>query len=116
MWRAVSAFVTIATSLVAALAADGAAAYERIQSFRSEITIRTDGWVDVHETIAVIAEGYEIRRGIYRDFPPTIRTATAAVSGSPSRLRRYAATASLSPIIPSVLPTACAPISAGRMC
>lgn len=69
VWRAVTAFVAIFIGIAAALAASGAAGDERILSFRSDITVRTDGWVDVHETIFVVAEGYQIKRGIYRDFP-----------------------------------------------
>ena len=42
---------------------------ERILSYHSEITILEDGSLDVTETIQVRAEGQNIRRGIYRDFP-----------------------------------------------
>jgi len=69
MWRALAPLIVIAIGIAAVFAPRGATAYERIQSFHSEITIRADGWVDVHETISVIAEGYEIKHGIYRDFP-----------------------------------------------
>lgn len=40
---------------------------ERILSFDSEILVKTDGWIEVTETIRVRAEGNRIRRGIYRD-------------------------------------------------
>lgn len=46
-----------------------ATAREAITSFASAITLHPDGSVDVIETIEVNAEGYEIRRGIYRDIP-----------------------------------------------
>ena len=45
------------------------AADERILSYHSDLTIRADGRLDVVETIRVRAEGSNIRRGIYRDFP-----------------------------------------------
>jgi hypothetical protein len=48
---------------------------ERITRFDSAVQINTDGTIDVTETIAVVAEGNQIRRGIYRDFP-TIRGRT----------------------------------------
>lgn len=44
-------------------------ASERIIEFRSEVKIEPDGWLDVRETITVEAQGNQIRRGIYRDFP-----------------------------------------------
>ena len=44
-------------------------AQERITSYDSEIDIRADGVLDVTERITVHAEGSNIRRGIYRDFP-----------------------------------------------
>lgn len=46
-----------------------AQADERILSYDSTITVQTDGSFDVHEVIRVRAEGRNIRRGIYRDFP-----------------------------------------------
>jgi len=42
---------------------------ERILSFESDVLVRGDGWLEVTETIRVRAEGQQIRRGIYRDFP-----------------------------------------------
>ena len=42
---------------------------ERILSYHSDIHIRADGWIEVAETIRVRAEGNQIRRGIYRDYP-----------------------------------------------
>jgi uncharacterized membrane protein YgcG len=42
---------------------------ERILSFHSDIRVFTDSMIEVTETIQVRAEGNQIRRGIYRDFP-----------------------------------------------
>lgn len=42
---------------------------ERILSFHSDIQVYADGTLQVTETIRVRAEGREIKRGIYRDFP-----------------------------------------------
>jgi len=42
---------------------------ERILSFHSDIRVFNDGMIEVTETIQVRAEGNQIRRGIYRDFP-----------------------------------------------
>ena len=47
------------------------AAAERILSYDSYITIGADGDMTVRETISVVAEGKNIRRGIYREFPTT---------------------------------------------
>lgn len=44
-------------------------AQERILSYDSAIAVNADGSMDVTETIKVHAEGTNIRRGIYRDFP-----------------------------------------------
>jgi uncharacterized membrane protein YgcG len=49
------------------------AAQERIRNYDSEIQIRSDGSIDVTERITVVAEGSEIRRGIYRDIPTRYR-------------------------------------------
>ena len=46
-----------------------AIADERILSFHSDVRVFTDGTIEVTETITVRAEGQQIRRGIYRDFP-----------------------------------------------
>jgi uncharacterized membrane protein YgcG len=48
-------------------------AQERIHSYDVEIDIRADGSLDIVERIAVRAEGHQIRRGIYRDFPTRYR-------------------------------------------
>lgn len=42
---------------------------ERILSYHSDVTVRRDGVLIVEENIRVRAEGDQIRRGIYRDFP-----------------------------------------------
>jgi uncharacterized membrane protein YgcG len=48
---------------------------ERILSFKSEIAIAADATMTVEETIRVRAEGVNIRRGIYRDFPTDYKDA-----------------------------------------
>ena len=55
--------------LVIAVLSTAAAADERILSFHSDIRVFPDGMLEVTETITVRAEGHQIRRGIYRDFP-----------------------------------------------
>jgi uncharacterized membrane protein YgcG len=47
----------------------GSQAAEGITGFHSLVEIFPDGHLDVTETIRVRAEGRDIRRGIYRDFP-----------------------------------------------
>jgi uncharacterized membrane protein YgcG len=42
---------------------------ERILSYHSDILVKQDGWIEVTETIRVRAEGVQIRRGIFRDYP-----------------------------------------------
>ena len=59
--------------LALALAAVPAAAQERITGYDTGIQIRQDGSIDVTERISVRAEGNQIRRGIYRDFPTRYR-------------------------------------------
>ncbi|SON54725.1 hypothetical protein HDIA_1184 [Hartmannibacter diazotrophicus] len=60
--------ILAALALVLALASP-VLAEERIRSYDSRIDVRTDGLLDVTETITVDAEGANIKRGIYRDFP-----------------------------------------------
>jgi uncharacterized membrane protein YgcG len=57
--------------LSAVLLAGGNAAYakEEILLFRSDIVVNADTTLTVTETITVRAEGKDIKRGIYRDFP-----------------------------------------------
>ena len=50
-------------------------AVESIVEFRSDITVNIDASLDVHETIAVLAEGIDIRHGIFRDFPTSYQDA-----------------------------------------
>jgi hypothetical protein len=50
-----------------------AGAQERILDFHSDIVIASDGSMAVTETIRVRAEGNQIRRGIFRDFPTDYR-------------------------------------------
>jgi len=50
-----------------------AQAQERILSFHSDIQIQSDAAMVVTETIRVQAEGVNIRRGIYREFPTRYR-------------------------------------------
>jgi len=50
-----------------------ARAQERILSFHSDISIGAQGELSVTETIEAQVEGYEIKRGILRDFPTDYR-------------------------------------------
>lgn len=59
--------------LVLALLPLAAFADERILEFHSDILVRADAVIEVTETIRVRAEGQQIRRGIYRDFPTRYR-------------------------------------------
>jgi uncharacterized membrane protein YgcG len=61
--------MTARVLLVSLLVATSAFADERILSYHADVLVRSDGWVDVTETIAVRAEGRQIRRGIFRDYP-----------------------------------------------
>ena len=55
--------------LAALLVPAAANAEERILDYRSDVAVQPDGSLLVTETITVRAEGDQIRRGIYRDFP-----------------------------------------------
>ncbi len=55
------------------LSAGFVSADERILDYHSDILIHTDGSLTVTETIRVQAEGNNIRRGIFRDFPTRYR-------------------------------------------
>lgn len=46
-----------------------ASADERVLSFHSDILVRSDGVLEVTETIRIRAEGHQIKRGIFRDYP-----------------------------------------------
>lgn len=62
----------LAALLVAlAILAGPARSAERILDFVSDVTVNQDASLSVRETITVNAEGNEIRRGIFRDFPTT---------------------------------------------
>src|SRR5688572_29769826 len=58
----------LAVAIVAAVIAP-ASAVERILQFTSDVRVEKNSDLLVTETICVQAEGYEIRRGILRDFP-----------------------------------------------
>jgi uncharacterized membrane protein YgcG len=60
-----------AVLIAACLAGAPVLADERILAFDEIITVQRDGSLEVRETIRVRAEGRNIRRGIYRDFPTT---------------------------------------------
>jgi hypothetical protein len=60
-------------TLLLVLGALAAQAAERVLEFHSDIRIDAKGTLTVTETIAVQAEGREIRRGILRDFPTDYR-------------------------------------------
>ncbi len=54
---------------LALLGAGSVQAREEILLFDSTVQVRTDGVLNVEEKIRVTAEGRQIRRGIFRDFP-----------------------------------------------
>jgi len=56
-------------TLLILLSSCSVVAEERIIRFHSDIEVATSGDIRVTETIVVQAEGVQIRRGIYRDFP-----------------------------------------------
>jgi uncharacterized membrane protein YgcG len=60
-----------ACCLIAAVSA--ALAQERILEYAIEVDVGTNGGIEVVEEITVRAEGNQIRRGIYRDFPTRYR-------------------------------------------
>ena len=47
----------------------GAQAEEVIRDYHADITVLPDDTLEVTETITVNAEGNDIKRGIFRDFP-----------------------------------------------
>ncbi|MEM7081422.1 MAG: DUF2207 domain-containing protein [Pseudomonadota bacterium] len=59
----------IVATLVMAWCVASVSADERILSFHSAIGVNADGTIDVVESITVRAEGRQIQRGIFRDFP-----------------------------------------------
>jgi len=58
-----------ALALILLLLSPISPAEEYIKSFHSDIEVRENGDMRVTETIVVNAEGRQIKRGIYRDFP-----------------------------------------------
>ncbi len=69
-----TAMARIALALVVLLAGLApAGAVERILRFVSDVAVERNGDLAVTETIAVQAEGRDIRRGILRDFPTSYR-------------------------------------------
>ncbi len=69
MTRASVLLAVAAVLLTALFPVSPVAALEKIISFDSEIWIQKNGSLTVRETITVVAEGNQIKRGIYRDFP-----------------------------------------------
>ena len=67
------ATVRVLLAGVALLLSGVVAADERIRAYHGEIRIASDASMTVTETIEVQAEGNQIRRGIYRDFPTDYR-------------------------------------------
>src|SRR5678815_3107713 len=63
----------IVFALFAVLVCNGALADERILGYDIEVRVDKAGALDVTERITVRAEGSNIRRGIYRDFPTRYR-------------------------------------------
>ncbi|MGH8177353.1 MAG: DUF2207 domain-containing protein [Steroidobacter sp.] len=59
--------------LASTLVSTGAWADERILNYDIDVAIQADGGLDVTERITVRAEGSQIRRGVYRDFPTRYR-------------------------------------------
>lgn len=63
MTRITALFIVLLTLITPVGAA------ETVSRFQSELTVNADSSVSVTETIAVTAEGNQIKRGIFRDFP-----------------------------------------------
>jgi len=76
--------VVLAAVMLPAVGAAPAA--ERILSFDSRIEVGADGWLTVTETIRVVAQGIEIRHGIYRDLPVSHRTRDGETYTVPLRI------------------------------
>ncbi|HVZ51943.1 MAG TPA: DUF2207 domain-containing protein, partial [Pseudolabrys sp.] len=62
--------------VIALIASAQSFAAEIIHSFDSTVELAKDGELTVTERLRVRAEGYEIKRGIYRDFPLTFTDAS----------------------------------------
>lgn len=66
---AVRALFVLPMLLLSLVLAPALSADERILDYHADITVARDASITVTETIRVRAEGNQIRRGIYRDFP-----------------------------------------------
>jgi Predicted membrane protein (DUF2207) len=75
--RRLCALIVVALTLLAALPARAA---EEILNYAVRVEVRTDGVLDVTETIIVRSEGERIRRGIFRDFPVRFRNTEGGIS------------------------------------
>ena len=60
-------------ALFLAVAAPCAQQFEHILDFHSDVTLQDDSSLLVTETITVYCAGYQIKHGIYRDFPTTYK-------------------------------------------
>ncbi|MFN8643348.1 MAG: DUF2207 domain-containing protein [Candidatus Binatia bacterium] len=69
--RSIGALALLCALLAGAALGQPDAGGERITAFDSHIAVDGDGDLTVTETIAVVATGEQIKRGIYRDFPTT---------------------------------------------
>ncbi|GMU93007.1 MAG: hypothetical protein AMXMBFR4_20650 [Candidatus Hydrogenedentota bacterium] len=72
--RCVPVALGVCSLWVAASASVQAQQDERILSWHSDITVNSNGSLEVRETITVRALGNQLQRGIYRDFPTKYRT------------------------------------------
>jgi uncharacterized membrane protein YgcG len=65
-----TSFLRLCSALLLVLwMACGAQAEEVIRDYHADITVAADATIEVTETITVNAEGNDIKRGIFRDFP-----------------------------------------------
>jgi hypothetical protein len=71
--RLAAALAVAASGLAVGFAVTPAAAQERILAYHIEVDVLPDGDLDVAEHITIAAEGRQVRRGIYRDFPTRYR-------------------------------------------
>ena len=62
-----------AACLLLAASAGPLRAQERIESYDIQVQVAADGSLEVAERIRVRAEGVQVRRGLYRDFPTRYR-------------------------------------------
>ena len=71
MGRAAALIAIVALTFFAVASLPAAAEEEVIERYASDVVVARDGTLTVSETIRVRAEGDQIKRGIYRDFPLT---------------------------------------------